>query len=164
MGLEKEKVTFCEFKLSNKTTNYMKTLRFIGIALLTVLMSVAISSCSSSSDDDGNQPSSNPLIGTWEMTDIDGDDYILEFKADGTFYQAEFYGKTEKVQISYKGTYKILSVSGNTYEVSFISKEKQKMSGEIVTDNETVTRFVTLSDNNNTLAISGSSDIWKRKN
>ena len=32
----------------------MKTLRFIGIALLTVLMSVAISSCSSSSDDDGN--------------------------------------------------------------------------------------------------------------
>ena len=32
----------------------MKTFRFIGIALLTVLMSVAISSCSSSSDDDGN--------------------------------------------------------------------------------------------------------------
>ena len=141
----------------------MRIIRLFRVALFTMLMSVSFSACSSSSDDDGNQPSSNPLIGTWEMTDIDGDDYILEFKADGTFYQAEFYGKTEKVQISYKGTYKILSVSGNTYEVSFISKEKQKMSGEIVTDNETVTRFVTLSDNNNTLAISGSSDIWKRK-
>ncbi|SEN33137.1 TIGR03066 family protein [Prevotella sp. ne3005] len=140
----------------------MKNIRLVGMALLALFMSVSFSACGGS-DDDEPQPSSNPLIGTWEMTDIDGDDYILEFKADGTFYQAEFYGKTEKVKISYKGTYKILSVSGNTYEVSFISKEKQKMSGEIVTDNETVTRFVTLSDNNNTLAISGSSDIWKRK-
>jgi len=141
----------------------MKTLKFIGITLLTVLMSVSFSACGGS-DDDEPQPSSNPLIGTWESIDPDGDYYNLEFKADGSWYQVEFYGKTEKVQISYKGTYKILSVSGNTYEVSFISKEKQKMSGEIVTDNETVTRFVTLSDNNNTLAISGSSEMtWKRK-
>ena len=139
----------------------MKNIRLVGMALLALFMSVSFSACGGS-DDDEPQPSSNPLIGTWEMTDIDGDNYILELKADGSYYQAEFYGKTEKVQISYKGTYKILSVSGNTYEVSFISKEKQKMSGEIVTDNETVTRFVTLSDNN-TLAISGSSDIWKRK-
>ncbi|MBQ9230211.1 MAG: hypothetical protein IJ190_03410 [Prevotella sp.] len=141
----------------------MKTLRFIGIALLTVLMSVSFSACGGS-DDDEPQPSSNPLIGTWESIDPDGDYYNLEFKADGSWYQVEFERRTEKVQISYKGTYKILSVSGNTYEVSFISKEKQKMSGEIVTDNETVTRFVTLSDNNNTLAISGSSEMtWKRK-
>lgn len=141
----------------------MKTLRFFGVALLTVLMSVSFSACSSNSDDDGKQPSSNPLIGTWEMTDIDGDDYILEIKADGTLYQAEFYGKTEKVQISYKGTYKILSVNGNTYELSITTKEKQKKSGEIVTVNETVTSFVTLSDNNNTMVVSGSSEIWKRK-
>ena len=34
----------------------MKTLRFIGIALLTVLMSVAISSCSKSDDDNEEVP------------------------------------------------------------------------------------------------------------
>ena len=140
----------------------MKNSRLVGMALLALFMSVSFSACGGS-DDDEPQPSSNPLIGTWEMTDIDGDNYILELKADGSYYQAEFYGKTEKVQISYKGTYKILSVNGNTYELSITTKEKQKMSGEIVTINETETGFVTLSDNNNTMTSSGSSDIWKRK-
>ena len=69
MGLEKEKVTFCEFKLSNKTTDYMKTLRFIGIALLTVLMSVGFSACSSSDDDDnGGGDASASIEGTWYTT------------------------------------------------------------------------------------------------
>ena len=44
----------------------MKTLRFIGIALLTVLMSVAISSCSKSDDDNnGGGGSSASIVGTW---------------------------------------------------------------------------------------------------
>ena len=44
----------------------MKTLRFIGIALLTVLMSVAISSCSKSDDDNnGGGGSSASIEGTW---------------------------------------------------------------------------------------------------
>ena len=44
----------------------MKTLRFIGIALLTVLMSVAISSCSKSDDDNnGGEGSSASIEGTW---------------------------------------------------------------------------------------------------
>ena len=44
----------------------MKTLRFIGIALLTVLMSVAISSCSKSDDDNnGSGGSSASIEGTW---------------------------------------------------------------------------------------------------
>ena len=46
----------------------MKTLRFIGIALLTVLMSVAISSCSKSDDDnDGGGGSSASIEGTWYL-------------------------------------------------------------------------------------------------
>ena len=143
----------------------MKNIRLVGMALLALFMSVSFSACGGS-DDDEPQPSSNPLIGTWEMTDIDGDDYILEFKADGTFYQAEFYGKTEKVQISYKGTYKILSVSGNTYEVSTLAKEKyyntrSKQGTEIV--NETSKSFISLTDNNNTMAITGDNLTWKRK-
>ena len=44
----------------------MKSLRFIGIALLTVLMSVAISSCSKSDDDNnGGGGSSASIEGTW---------------------------------------------------------------------------------------------------
>ena len=46
----------------------MKTLRFIGIALLTVLMSVAISSCSKSDDDNnGGEGSSASIEGTWNL-------------------------------------------------------------------------------------------------
>ena len=46
----------------------MKTLRFIGIALLTVLMSVAISSCSKSDDDNnGCGGSSASIEGTWNL-------------------------------------------------------------------------------------------------
>ena len=44
----------------------MKTLRLFGIALLTVLMSVAISSCSKSDDDNnGSGGSSASIEGTW---------------------------------------------------------------------------------------------------
>ena len=43
------------------TIKRMKTLRFIGVALLAVLMSVSFSACGG--DDDDN--SSNPLVGTW---------------------------------------------------------------------------------------------------
>ena len=44
----------------------MKTLRLFGIALLTVLMSVAISSCSKSDDDNnGGGGSSASIEGTW---------------------------------------------------------------------------------------------------
>lgn len=141
----------------------METLRFIGIALFTVLMSVSFSACGGS-DDDEPQPSSNPLIGTWESIDPDGDYYNLEFKADGSWYQVEFERSTEKVRTSQNGTYKILSVSGNTYEVSVLLKERHKLSGEIETPNETRTVYITLSDNNNTMVSSGSSEMtWKRK-
>ena len=47
----------------------MKTFRFIGVALLTVLMSVAISSCSKSDDDNnGGGGSSASIEGTWYTT------------------------------------------------------------------------------------------------
>ncbi len=41
----------------------MKTLRLLGMALIALFVSVSFSACSS--DDDENQPSSNPLIDTW---------------------------------------------------------------------------------------------------
>ena len=47
----------------------MKTLRFIGVALFTVLMSVGFSSCSKSDDDDnGGGDASASIEGTWFTT------------------------------------------------------------------------------------------------
>ena len=43
----------------------MKTLRFIGITLLTVLMSVGSSSCSKSDDDNGGGETSASIEGIW---------------------------------------------------------------------------------------------------
>ena len=45
----------------------MKTLRFIGITLLTVLMSVGSSSCSKSDDDNGGGDTSASIEGIWYM-------------------------------------------------------------------------------------------------
>jgi hypothetical protein len=139
----------------------MKTFKLIGVALLTVLLSVGFSSCSKSDDDNGGS-SSNPLVGTWELSDEDGDYYTVELKADGSYYQVEYKGTTDNIKRVEKGTYKILSVSGNTYKVSIFIKERQKSSGEIVTVNEEQTGFLTLSNNNNTMT-SENGNIWKRK-
>ena len=139
----------------------MKTLRFIGVALLAVLLSVSFSACGS--DDDGPQTSSSPLIGTWEKTNGNGDYYILEFKADGSFLEVEYEGTTEVIKRSYKGSYKILSVNGNTYEVTAFVKEIYKKNKGSETLNESYTVFITLSDNNNTMKSSVSSDLYKRK-
>lgn len=44
----------------------MKTLRFIGMAIIAVIMSVNFVACSS--DDDDENESNSPLVGTWMMT------------------------------------------------------------------------------------------------
>lgn len=63
----------------------MKTFRFIGVTLLTVLLSVSFSSCSKSDDDNGGS-SSNPLVGTWraEAEEHDGNQY-WEFTFNANF-------------------------------------------------------------------------------
>ena len=63
----------------------MKTFKLIGVALLTVLLSVGFSSCSKSDDDNGGS-SSNPLVGTWraEVHEHDGNQY-WEFTFNANF-------------------------------------------------------------------------------
>ena len=75
----------------------MKTLRFIGMAIIAVIMSVNFTACSS--DDDEENESNSPLVGTWIMTKSIKDGHIripgqngfdsglgLVFSANGTFY------------------------------------------------------------------------------
>ena len=91
----------------------MKTLRFIGMAIIAVIMSVNFAACSS--DDDDENKSDSPLVGTWMMTKSikDGHTRIpgqngfdsglgLVFSANGTFYNLVENEKAE---------------DGNTYNV-----------------------------------------------
>lgn len=60
----------------------MKTLRFIGMAVIAVIMSVNFMACSDDDDEDDKQ--SNTIIGTWEVTgDSDSDE---EYNAIGEIY------------------------------------------------------------------------------
>lgn len=66
----------------------MKTFRFIGMAIVAIIMSVNFAACS---DDDDDNSSNNPLIGTWQEAD-GGDDYLIwTFKADGKAVEQNYY-------------------------------------------------------------------------
>lgn len=84
----------------------MKTIRLIGIALLTLLVIVPISACSS----DDENGSDNPLVGTWveKVTDDSLRDYIT-FKADGTGFAGDWdkgdrYEDVESFRYKYTNT------------------------------------------------------------
>ena len=56
----------------------MKTLRFIGMALLAVVLSVSFSSCSDD-DDDGSSYSVNDVTGVWQCVSQTGDENEYKF-------------------------------------------------------------------------------------
>ena len=86
----------------------MKTLRFIGVTLISVLIIACFSACG----DDDDEPSSggNPLVGTWveKVTDDSLRDYIT-FKADGTGFAGDWdkgdrYEDVESFRYKYTNT------------------------------------------------------------
>ena len=78
----------------------MKTFRFIGMALLAMVLSVSFTACSD--DDDKDEITSNNfLIGVWIESWYDD---IIEFRADRSGYYAEFLDDTEVAPFSW--TYK----------------------------------------------------------
>lgn len=84
----------------------MKTLRLIGVALFTVLMSVSFSACSSSDDEneDGDNSYKSLIIGKWRVS---GESSMVathvEYKKDGTFWNTS----TEDPIYEEHGIYKI---------------------------------------------------------
>ncbi len=72
----------------------MKTIRFIGIALLTVLMSVGFTACSSDSNNEEESPY-NPFVGTWY-----GEGFFNEM-------DQTIHGYTFTFESNYYGTYVI---------------------------------------------------------
>ena len=104
----------------------MKTLRFIGIALLTVLMSVSFSACGGDDDNQGggSNVKSKDVVGTWKgysCVDDDPNDLstnhtlTLVFNADGTGTYDEYEVlDANKCSFSY-------SMEGNTKGKAYIS-------------------------------------------
>ena len=82
----------------------MKTLKIFGIALLTVLLSVSLSSCSKSDDDNGGNSYKSLIIGKWKVS---GESSLVathvEYKKDGTFS----YTSTKRPTYEQHGLYKI---------------------------------------------------------
>ena len=85
----------------------MKTFRKISMVLYAVLLGVSLVSCG---DDDDENASGNPLIGTWAYTSTDGSTGQYTFKNDGTLV----WDDTEEVTSNHTYT-----LTGNTLKMIF---------------------------------------------
>lgn len=85
----------------------MKTFRFLGIAIIAILMIVNFTSCSS---DDDEKDNSSLLIGRWQLV---SDREVYEFKANGEFFLYEY---DEDGDIGAKGTWE---KSDNSLKLKF---------------------------------------------
>lgn len=110
----------------------MKTLRFIGMAIIAVVMSVNFVACSS--DDDDENESNSPLVGTWIMTKSikDGRTRIpgqngfdgglgIVFSANGTFYNLVENERVEGGKYSYDEKNSTLTLAYTGDETLFCS-------------------------------------------
>ena len=82
----------------------MKTLRLIGMAVIAVIMSVNFAACS---DDDEDKGSSNPIVGTWQEDEGNGNYFVWKFNADGTGIDQEYYNGQLEEPVTFTYTYDI---------------------------------------------------------
>ena len=57
----------------------MKTFRLIGIAIMAILISVNFASCSSDDDEEETNSEYKALLGSWQMSEQDGDYFSYKF-------------------------------------------------------------------------------------
>lgn len=110
----------------------MRTLRFIGMAIVAVIMSVNFAACSDDDDEDNN--GNNPLVGTWIDSYGEGDYFIWKFNVDGTGIEQEYYhgglespvsftytydAKTTVLTVTYKEDGDLVPTDIDTYYVTF---------------------------------------------
>ena len=109
----------------------MKTLRFIGMAIVAVIMSVNFAACSD--DDDEGTNGSNPLVGTW-ICDYGTEVVAWKFNTDGTGVEQFSEGgqpddiypfiytydaKTTILTITYKEDGDLIPTDVDTYYATF---------------------------------------------
>lgn len=122
----------------------MKTLRFIGVALLAVLMSVSFSACGGDDDDNGGNNYKSLIVGKWKLV---GQYTLLathvEYKSDGTF--------------SYT------SIDDPTYEQHGVYKIEGDVLSEMFSDENDWERSKINTLNNTTLILQGIKDNGELK-
>lgn len=57
----------------------MKVLKFLGIAIMATIINISFMACS---DDDEDKGSSNPIVGTWQEDEGNGNYFVWKFNAD----------------------------------------------------------------------------------
>ena len=127
----------------------MKTIRFLRVALLIVLLCVGFSSCSKSDDDNGASLS-NPLVGTWraEVHEHDVNHYWeITFNADFSWSTVDYRKDKEKPSNpDESGTYTIkdnttvilTSNNGDVYSSRFTITDGNKL---VFSEGERVTYY-----------------------
>ncbi len=61
----------------------MKTIKYLGMLLVMLALSVSFVSCGSDDDEDEGSGDASSVVGTWEL-ETDEEFYILKFNANGT--------------------------------------------------------------------------------
>ena len=116
----------------------MKTLRLIGVALLTVLLSVSLTACGGDDDDDvpgggGGNNYKTLIIGKWKVVgESSWRATHVEFKSDGTFS----YTSTEDPSYEEHGSYKI---EGDVLYELFSDEEDWDMNKIVLLDKTSLT-------------------------
>lgn len=114
----------------------MKTLRLIGIALLTVLLSVSFTACGGDDKDEpsgGGGDNKSLIIGKWKVVgESTWHATNVEYKSDGSFS----YTSTEDPKYEEHGSYKI---EGNLLYELFSDEEDWDMKKIVVLDKTTLT-------------------------
>lgn len=82
----------------------MKTFRLFGMVLMTVLMSVGFTACSS--DDDNDNGYSSAIVETWMQQNASGYSVELTFNSDGTCSELTKLESTS-AKMKYNGTYNV---------------------------------------------------------
>lgn len=135
----------------------MKTLRFIGMALLAVVLSVNLVSCSDDDEEDvKNDLFSIITSGAWKQ---DGDNDIFVVSKDGTGFEynsPELYRSQSKSGYSFNWTY-----GDNVVTVNLVAKYED---GTKTADLSETIKLTVQSHNKNQIVfkrtVSGESDTW----
>ena len=108
----------------------MKVLKFLGIAIMATIVNISFMACN---DDDEDKGSSNPIVGTWQEDEDNGNYFVWKFNADGTGIEQEYYNgqleepatftytydtKTTVLTITYKEEGDLIAEDIDTYYVT----------------------------------------------
>lgn len=136
----------------------MKVLKFLGLALLAIIMSVGFIACSSDNDNDGGSNNTS-LVGKWKSerigenadektfdlnnTDIDEVYSYYTFNSDGTGY--ELYNGSRRYEIKWEVLDGVLYVyydSGSTESFKILKSNKKVMYTQRLSSYTTYIKFV----------------------